>query len=83
MTGFYLILEKIGGISTKTERTCCNAILKSCVEIRVKELTMVEMCLLEGQYTLEGISGAKKDSFGGQCLKLATCAEKKRTKGCK
>lgn len=25
---------------------------------------------------LEGISGAKKDSFGGQCLKLATLLRK-------
>lgn len=71
-------MKKIGGISALgAERTCCNTILKSCVEIRVKELTMVEMCLPRLTYALEGISGAKKDSFGGQCLKLATCAEKR------
>ena len=71
-------MKKIGGISALgAERTCCNTILKSCVKLRVKELTMVEMCLPRLTYALEEISGAKKDSFGGQCLKLATYAEKR------
>ena len=36
---------------------------------------MVEMCLPRWTYALEEITGAKKDSFGGQHLELATLAE--------
>ena len=38
---------------------------------------MVEMCLPRWTYALEEITGAEKDSFGGQHLELATLAEKR------